>query len=1172
MTLRQRQIRAQAAELRARYAAESGAPAPDPLPLDDLAERLFLISVFDDPALDPRISGELNPAVGSIRLRPGLPPALRRFVVAHELGHAVLEGLTDAVYLDDDTTIDECAGADLDGEAGVLRAYNTRERREQEANLFAIELLLPAEKLQRALLRPGWTIAELAESFGVSPSALRTQLVQICRLDPPEPARRSAAAPQAFAPDADQQRAVDAPLPMLLVAGPGSGKTRTIVARYVALAAQGVDPAHILALTFSNKAAEELRERIVAALDAWRADLAARVEVTTFHAWGLNALRQYGPSIGLPPDLRVCSSGDVYVLLRRRIDELPLEQYKDLRDPGAYLAQIVGAISRAKDELCDPPAFAALAEAEAARLLEQAAAPIAKATKAARQARDKAARDAARLRELAAIYPRYEAILRDEGALDYGDLVMRAVEALRVPEVARALQAQHHYILIDEFQDINYASGELARLLDGGRGRVWAVGDPWQSIYRFRGASPANLQQFAQVYPAAATRDLHLNYRSAQPILDAAHALMAPDPLAATRGGLTAWRGAASGRAVVEWALDDADEAGAQIAHDILRRVRARRLPPCARMRPRLRGRAARPALRRMWPPIRPRFADHAILCRTRAQAAQISAALQAHGVPVDQAGELFDAPEVKDALAILGLAAQSAPALLRALTIPAFALDAADLAMLIEHADEARQTVAEAARDPALVQRMSAAGQQALRELHALADEVAAQGDAWQALAHYLFERSAAVRSQIADAARGDFSARRALSALGQLVLMARSFVRQSPTASGPAEFVAYVRRLIEAGESVPAVVPAAQADVVRVLTAHAAKGLEFPIVYIPGLNEGGFPPRKQYGSIPALPALVHGSPAEDQQDERYLLYVAMTRARDRLLLCRARARGAHPMRRSSLLPGGPDGAGAPWPVVRRRAVRGCPSPAPEARILSAPLRLATIPAAGLETYERCPRQYFYQYGCRLGDEGSPYLRMHQALRAAVEDLAQHARQNALPQDEQALRALIAGASVGRAPADPLYRDDYLDITMQSITALWRDLRDAGSAPDLNRRHVLRRPAGAVAVRVDREEPGDAGPRWVRLRAGRPRDDDHLSMQVMLYALAYRQEHGAPGEIALHYSSTGERRAATPAPDLLESRATQIDRLLEGIRDGEWSPRPGRQCATCPFNLLCPA
>ena len=165
MSIRWQYIRAQAAAIRAHYVAETRVPAPDLLPLDDVLDG-YLLSAFDDPSLDPRINGELNPVIGSIRLRPGMSPEKRRFIIAHELGHFVLEHAA-TLYEDDETTIDERASGGGDQDAGVLRAYNTRERHEYEANLFALELLIPADVLWASVQLPGWTEASLGARFGV---------------------------------------------------------------------------------------------------------------------------------------------------------------------------------------------------------------------------------------------------------------------------------------------------------------------------------------------------------------------------------------------------------------------------------------------------------------------------------------------------------------------------------------------------------------------------------------------------------------------------------------------------------------------------------------------------------------------------------------------------------------------------------------------------------------------------------------------------------------------------------------------------------------------------------------------------------------------------------------------------------------------------------------------
>ena len=578
MSVRWQQIRDLAARTRARYATELSDDVPFPLDVDDLAERVYQLTTFVDPVLDRRINGELNPVLQSIRVRPGLDPLRQRFIVAHELGHYVVEGAT-TVFQDDDASIDERAGGAGETENGVLRLYNTRERQEQEANLFALELLVPADMVWQFVQQPDWTTTQIADAFGVSLDAARTQLINVCCVEPVlDAASVQGNNRAAFTPDAEQHAAVAAPLPTLVVAGPGTGKTRSIVAKYAALVQNGVDPASILALTFSNKAAEEMRTRITLALDACRPDIAGRVEVSTFHAWGLNFLKSYGAHVGLPLDLQLRATGDLFVLLKRRLADLPLAEYKSVRDPGQHLRTIMTAISRAKDELRTPAEYRVLAHAEAERLIAAANVEAAGKPKSkAEELRQKAAKQAVQLREIALIYEQYDALLRQEGVVDYGDLIMQTVAVLRMPDVARELQAKYQYILVDEFQDINYASGTLVALLDGGRGCVWAVGDPWQSIYRFRGASAANLAEFGTRYPTTTTVSLVSNYRSVQAVLDASHAVMIDDPLATTRTVQHAQRQPSRQRAVEEWVATDQGSEYAAIAHDIVRRVGGKR-------------------------------------------------------------------------------------------------------------------------------------------------------------------------------------------------------------------------------------------------------------------------------------------------------------------------------------------------------------------------------------------------------------------------------------------------------------------------------------------------------------------------------------------------------------------------------------------------------------------
>lgn len=1167
MSVRWQQIRAFAASTRARYETEVGGDASFPLDVSDLAEQVYQLTAFADPTLDPRINGELNPALQSIRLKTGLHPTRARFIVAHELGHYVVEGA--AVLIEDnDATLDERAGGDGETDSGVLRVYNTRERAEQEANLFALELLIPAHMLWQLVQQPGWTVEGLADVFGVSTDALRTQLLNVCCLQPVVDGCGAQTIAANFAPDPDQQAAVAAPLPTLVVAGPGTGKTRSIVAKYVALVEGGADPASILALTFSNKAAEEMRGRIIRVLSRTRPDLAGRVEVSTFHAWGLNFLKSYGKHIGLPLDLQLRATGDLFVLLKRRLADLPLAHYKMLHDPAFYLSEIMRAISRAKDELRLPADYRALVEGEAQRVIAAAEMETAgKTTQKAIESLEKAQRNAARLRELAVIYERYEVLLREEGVVDYGDLIMRSVEALRIPDVARELHETYQYILVDEFQDINYASGQLVALLDGGRGCVWAVGDPWQSIYRFRGASAANLAEFSSVYPNATTVSLVRNYRSAQEILDASHAIMRDDPLHESRSAQRAQRRSRRGPRVVEWAAEDQASEYVAIAHDILRRVGGAdfRAARCAR---RAAGRIRRMRCVGRSQVRRARFGDHAVLCRKHAQVAAIVETLEAHSIPVDGGGELLEYAEVKDVLAICALARSiNSVGLLRALTLPEYKLSSDDLELLVRNADAERRSLQRATRDATIVADLSPEGQNTLQRLYDLRDRLDAESDAWRVITRYVFDYSATMRERMSRAAAGDAVARRELANLGQLMLLARNFVRQAPPAERDARsFIAYVRLLIEAGEAPKAAPLADGANAVRVMTIHAAKGLEFRAVYVPGVQQGIFPPKKQGSVVPEIGGLVHGPLGDELQEERYLLYVAMTRAQDRLVLSRSTRKGDKPIERSSLLP-----LHMPWPIRHRCVDHTCRFSGAETRLNHAPIEQSTVAATSLQTYEACPRRYLYQYGYQLYDDVAPFLRMHQTIHDVIDQLTELAETGELPRDEDALRRLVWQVFARHELPDALYSDDYFTEAFRHVCHIWRELRDNPLvAQSVNQRVIVQRPAGPVSVRIDRVEQTTNGARYVQLKSGRARKDDHLDTRVMLYALA-AQEHAPNAELAIRYTATGETRTVTHRKDTVQNHTTKIDALLGAIAAGRWEPNYGEQCATCPFNLICP-
>ncbi|MGH2446694.1 MAG: ATP-dependent helicase, partial [Candidatus Limnocylindria bacterium] len=312
--------------------------------------------------------------------------------------------------------------------------------------------------------------------------------------------------------------------PLLIVAGAGTGKT-TVITRRIAwlIAEKRALPSEILALTFTDRAALEMVERVDRLVPYGHND----AQISTFHAFGDRLLREHALEAGLSDRSTVLSRAEQVILLREHLFELPLDRYRPLGDPTRFLQALVTLISRLRDEDITPDAYLAVA----GRLAERsAAAPQDEAL----------AEEVARHAELAATFAAYDDLMRTSDRLDFGDQVSLALRLLREhPSVLEEERRRYRYILVDEFQDTNHTQWEIVRLLAAEHGNVTVVGDDDQSIYRFRGAALGNILGFGEAYPKAASVVLVDNYRSRQRILDAAHRLIRhndPDRLESREG------------------------------------------------------------------------------------------------------------------------------------------------------------------------------------------------------------------------------------------------------------------------------------------------------------------------------------------------------------------------------------------------------------------------------------------------------------------------------------------------------------------------------------------------------------------------------------------------------------------------------------------------------------
>lgn len=597
--------------------------------------------------------------------------------------------------------------------------------------------------------------------------------------------------------------------PLLILAGAGSGKTRVLVARIAVLLSRGVSPFRILAITFTNKAAREMKERVErligpAARDVW---------VSTFHSACVRILRRDIEKLGLSRNFAILDSGDQQAVMKEVLKQLNLSEKQ--YSPGSMLA----AISAAKNELLDPPAVQA-------------------------RARDR------REEIVARVYGAYQQKLTANSALDFDDLIRLTVKLLEeYPHVLAYYQEKFEHILVDEYQDTNHAQYVLVRLLAGKHRNLTVVGDDDQSIYKFRGATIRNILEFEADYPDAHVVKLEQNYRSTQNILTAAWHVVRRNP---GRRDKRLWTNAGAGAPVVRYrALDDQDEAWF-VADRIEEGVREGM-----------------------------RYSDFAVLYRTHAQSRALEEAFVRRGIPYSIVGGLkfFERKEIKDVLAYLRLAANPADALSfrRAAQVPRRGIGPSTVDRLEEHAAATGRPILEVALDAANVPGLSKAHAAKVAQFARLVDGFRRQAEFLSVadLIEEVLQASGIVEELLAEEtleAQGRLENLKELKsvALEESVLPADPDVPLTPLE----DFLARVALVADADQYEEG------QDKVVLMTLHTAKGLEFPVVFMVGMEEGIFP---------------HNRSLTDQEqlaEERRLCYVGMTRARRQLYLTHAAVR----------------------------------------------------------------------------------------------------------------------------------------------------------------------------------------------------------------------------------------------------------------------------------------
>lgn len=906
-------------------------------------------------------------------------PAAKLLLLLHELGHLELHRRLKRSC----TAGDPLAGSMYLGEGGpALARYNRRAREEAEANAFATEFACPADELfARWLADARADSRALADAFEVPAGVVQAQLAEaLYRVAHGAGGGEARPRPE-FACDAAQERAARfTGAPALVDAGPGTGKTATLVRRAEYLIKElGAAPDGLLVLTFSTHAAEELAERLARRLGA---DTAGEVAVNTFHGFGLSFLLQHGQHRGVEADACVLDEAGQAELLGRVLGRTDCGRLLDLKRPRHTVEEAARHIAFLKDRLLTPDALAAKLEE----------------LRGGEEDDDDVGECARQFLELFRAYEREKARLR---RLDFADLIALPAEILeREPAVRAARRARHRWVLVDEYQDVSRSVARLLQLLCGPDNPPWVVGDVRQAIFQFRGAARENVSEFARDFPGASLFALDVNYRSSADVVRAANQLAGLLPSNGEEGSRPHAHGEGSrlqahGEGGRRWQAspDNPPSIGdAPVAVAVADSEPAEHAGVVAQVC--------------AWLDAGVPPGDIAVLARRNVDVRHVVLALGRRGLRAATSGLATAEGAAGDLANLLTVADRAGPSLPRlAYSLGRGRYDADTINAVVRRLLETSRDDGTFAADG-----YGEGGGLAAEVARACAALRAGRhaADAFAAMCLFLFDGGDYLRRLLAR----DDGAEKSL-ALGEVVTsLARAAVyRFAHRGVAPAVsrrgFAEHFRAALGAG--VPcAVPPPAGAGAVRVMTCHAAKGLEFPCVVVAGQTLA-----RAARGYAWLPRAMQPAEAEELEQADALAFVGVTRARRALLVTYAETAGgagrrAAPRRTTPLV--------ERWREQHRVPTTRLP-PVPPARESAAVHALwggapdASLSAGGLDRNE-CPINSYLQefLGARYPVNEEPlYKVFHAVVRYAMRRVVERAHETGAPVGADEARALFA-------------------------------------------------------------------------------------------------------------------------------------------------------------------
>ncbi len=751
--------------------------------------------------------------------------------------------------------------------------------------------------------------------------------------------------------------------PLLIIAGAGTGKTTVITERIKYLIfSKKAEPSEILALTFTEKAAREMEERVDVAMPYGY----TQMWIMTFHSFCDKILRREALHIGLDPRYKLMTEAESVQLLRNNLFKLDLNYFRPLGNPNKFLSGMLQHFSRLQDEDVSPKDYLKWIK--------------------------KSDSDFEKWQELAKAYKVYDEIKVKENVMDFGDIIVKTLKLFRDrPNILKEYQKQFKYLLVDEFQDTNFAQNELVKLLVGKTGNITVVGDDDQSIYKFRGAAVSNIVQFRKSFSKTKIVVLTKNYRSTQEILDRSYDLIQhnnPDRLEVVENvnkKLTAEKidptspKASRGEAIEFIHADRVENEADLIAKKISELINQSTNQPI-------------------------NYKDVAILVRANNHSEPIGRALSRHGIPYQflGPGRLFKQPEIVDLISYLKVLYNftDSVAFYRLLSIDHFRITGRELAELGNYARKNNLSLFESA------EKIGGESIKNILEIIKKHLDLVKKNTAGQLLYYFLEETGLLQKLLSPESAEAEKRAKNISKLFDKLKSYEADHEDSSVTA-----VVDWLDLSMELGES-----PLAtnedwtEINAVNILTVHSAKGLEFPVVFIVNLVGQRFPTNERREQIPIPDELIKEVlPVGDYhlEEERRLFYVGMTRAKERLFLTAADYYGEG-KREKKLSPfifealGEKSVASEKWLVASEQlSLLDYKPHEPPVTSHKPPLQIDYLSYSQIETFQTCPMHYKLKYIYKVPTPPSASQSFGTAMHATFKNFFEEVGRRTKPSDK---------------------------------------------------------------------------------------------------------------------------------------------------------------------------